>query len=202
MNFIEVYDNALSPELCKEIINYFEECPDDLKHKGQIYGENHDDVRVDKSYKDSTDVWMDFNNWLEPDKILASRLLPHIEKYREKYKEIDNVAVWELSSLYNLQKYEPGQGYHNPHCENMDGPSVRILAWMFYLNTVTDKGGTYFTNYDYTTEAVEGRLVIWPAYWTHTHHGVMTETQTKYIATGWYDFQNKFSFEDMINAVS
>ena len=110
--------------------------------------------------------------------------------------------VWKLSSLYNLQKYEPGQGYHNPHCENMDGPSARILAWMFYLNTVTDKGGTYFTNYDYTTEAVEGRLVIWPAYWTHTHHGVMSETQTKYIATGWYDFQNKFSFEDMINAVS
>ena len=35
MNFIEVYDNALSPELCKEIINYFEECPDDLKHQGQ-----------------------------------------------------------------------------------------------------------------------------------------------------------------------
>ena len=30
----------------------------------------------------------------------------------------------------------------------------------------------------------------------------MSETQTKYIATGWYDFQNKFSFEDMINAVS
>ena len=43
MNFIEIYDNALTPEMCKDIINYFEECPDDLKHKGQIYGENHDD---------------------------------------------------------------------------------------------------------------------------------------------------------------
>ena len=24
MNFIEIYDNALTPEMCKDIINYFE----------------------------------------------------------------------------------------------------------------------------------------------------------------------------------
>ena len=142
---------------------------------------------------------MNFHNWTEPDKILASTLLTYIGKYREKYKEIDNVATWELAELYNLQRYKPGQGYHNPHCENMDGPSVRILAWMFYLNTVTDNGGTRFTNWDITTDAVEGRLVIWPAYWTHTHHGVMSETQTKYIATGWYDFVNKLNLNDLFN---
>ena len=200
MNFIEVYDNALAPELCKEIIEYFEECPDDLKRKGQIYGRDYNDIKVDKDYKDSTDVWMNFHNWTEPDKILASTLLTYIQKYREKHNEIDNVSPWELSELYNLQKYEPGQAYHSPHCENVDGPSPRILAWMFYLNTVTDKGGTHFTNWDITTDAVEGRLVIWPAYWTHTHHGVMSETQTKYIATGWYDFVNKVSLDDIFNA--
>ena len=199
MNFIEVYDNALSPELCKEIINYFEECPDNLKHQGQIYGEDHHDIKVDKDYKDSTDIWMNFHNWTEPDKIIASTLLTYIGKYREKYKEIDNVATWELAELYNLQRYKPGQGYHNPHCENMDGPSVRILAWMFYLNTVTDNGGTHFTNWDITTDAVEGRLVIWPAYWTHTHHGVMSETQTKYIATAGSDFVNKLKLNDLLN---
>ena len=110
MNFIEVYDNALSPELCKEIINYFEECPDNLKHQGQIYGEDHHDIKVDKDYKDSTDIWMNFHNWTEPDKIIASTLLTYIGKYREKYKEIDNVATWELAELYNLQRYKPGQG--------------------------------------------------------------------------------------------
>ena len=144
---------------------------------------------------------MDFNNWTEPDKILASRLLPHIEQYRKAFREVDNVSVWELEALYNLQKYNPGQGYHAPHCENMDGPSPRILAWMVYLNTVNDKGGTYFTNYDVTTDAVEGRLVIWPAYWTHTHHGVTSETETKYIATGWYEFKNKIDLGDLINAI-
>ena len=50
-----------------------------------------------------------------------------------------------------------------------------------------------------TTDAVEERLVIWPAYWTHEHHGLMSETQTKYIATGWYDFVNKLNLNDLFN---
>ena len=58
---------------------------------------------------------------------------------------------------------------------------------MFYLNTVTDDGGTYFSNYDLTLDAVEGRLVIWPAYWTHFHKGIVSASQEKYIATGWYE---------------
>jgi len=39
-----------------------------------------------------------------------------------------------------------------------------------------------------TVSAEEGKMVIWPAYWTHVHHGVVSTTQTKYIATGWFEF--------------
>ena len=63
-----------------------------------------------------------------------------------------------------------------------------MMVWHIYLNTVTDGGGTHYTQYNKTIDAVEGRLVIWPAYWTHFHHGVVSKTQTKYIATGWYNF--------------
>ena len=64
------------------------------------------------------------------------------------------------------------------------------MAWMIYLNTVTDEGGTYFDSYDKTLEAKEGRLVIWPAFFTHTHKGVVSKTQTKYIATGWFSLES------------
>mgnify|MGYP001253549513 FL=1 len=59
---------------------------------------------------------------------------------------------------------------------------------MFYLNDVPD-GGTNFPTYNMTTDAVEGRLVLWPPYWTHAHHGIVSHTQVKYIATGWFAFQ-------------
>jgi hypothetical protein len=59
---------------------------------------------------------------------------------------------------------------------------------MFYLNTVVDGGGTRFPSYDLTVNAEEGKLLIWPAYFTHIHHGVVSKTQTKYIATGWFTY--------------
>ena len=68
------------------------------------------------------------------------------------------------------------------------------MVWMIYLNTVTKDGGTYFSNYDKTINAVQGRLVIWPAYWTHTHRGVISTEQIKYIATGWFDTEAAFKF--------
>ena len=67
---------------------------------------------------------------------------------------------------------------------------MRVLVWMFYLNDVND-GGTRFTNYNKIINATKGRLVLWTPYWTHTHHGIISRTQTKYIATGWYSFINR-----------
>ena len=66
--------------------------------------------------------------------------------------------------------------------------SNRMLVWMFYLNSIKQGGGTRFQNYDRITNAVEGRLVIWPAGWTHVHHGIVSKTESKYIVTGWYAF--------------
>ena len=31
----------------------------------------------------------------------------------------------------------------------------------------------------------KGLTVIWPAEWTHTHRGIASMTQDKYIVTGW-----------------
>ena len=38
--------------------------------------------------------------------------------------------------------------------------------------------------------AKTGSTLIWPATWTHTHKGVISKTQTKYIITGWYSYYN------------
>ena len=70
---------------------------------------------------------------------------------------------------------------------NIDSIS-RVLAWMFYLNDVTDKGGPRFPRHNLTLKARAGDLYIWPAYFTHSHHGIASPTQVKYIATGWVNF--------------
>ena len=63
------------------------------------------------------------------------------------------------------------------------------LVYMLYLNTVTDGGGTEFIHQKIITNAEKGKLVIWPADFTHLHRGIVSPTEIKYIATGWLDIK-------------
>tara|TARA_B100000131_G_scaffold174471_1_gene168564 strand:+ start:982 stop:1560 length:579 start_codon:yes stop_codon:yes gene_type:complete len=186
-DFIKIYDNVLSSYQCKEIIKWTEN--QDLK-KGRLV--NKDIIKVDLKYKSSWDVPYEktiFSNKTFIDLMICDALGKCTSNYRESYPGIDNLNPWDVSDHYNIQKYNPGDGFFSLHCENGGGKTIsRVLAWMIYLNTVTDKGGTYFSCYNKTLKAKEGRLVIWPAYFTHHHKGVVSKTQTKYIATGWYEF--------------
>ena len=58
---------------------------------------------------------------------------------------------------------------------------------MLYLNTVNDKGGTEFPFQNKIFFAKKGRLIIWPAEFTHPHKGIISPTEEKYIVTGWFE---------------
>ncbi len=185
-NFIEVFDNALSSEDCKYIIDYMN--TSDLMKAGNV--STPEGEGVVENYKISTEMGIDVQEINPINDIISSSLLFQINKYKELHPQLEQLAKWGVQEKYNLQKYEPNQAYFKLHCENaglVDGMK-RVLAWMFYLNTVTDDGGTYFDNYDLTLNAVEGRCVIWPAYWTHMHRGIVSKTESKYIVTGWFSF--------------
>ena len=196
-NFIEIYDNALTTEQCKYIIDFMNK--DGVLIEGAV--NKGKGAEVCKEDKDSWDIPMDIDNkkpdHLDPkhmdtykkiNKIIIDSLFKFLGKYKRTHPQIELISSWRLHERYNLQKYYPNQGFKKVHCEVMNQrASLRIGAWMFYLNDVDD-GGTYFDNYDLSLEAKEGRLVVWPSYWTHCHRGIISKTKTKYIATGWLRF--------------
>ena len=61
----------------------------------------------------------------------------------------------------------------------------RAMVYMTYLNDVTEGGGTMFYHQNVTTKAVKGKTLIFPAAYTHLHKGEISQTQHKYILTGW-----------------
>lgn len=187
MDFIEVYDNAVTPIDCQSIIKYFEARKQ--SHKRGTIGPK---GKLDRKKKDTWELPdTKFSNMTSIEKALYQGIVYGTKEYMKKYPAIvGHLASWNVENGFNLQKYNPKCAYFVPHCEHSSiTHGHRMLVWMIYLNTVTDGGGTKFTCYDREVNAVEGRLVIWPSGWTHTHHGVVSNTQSKYIATGWYAFK-------------
>lgn len=181
-NFISTFDHALSEEECKQIIHEFE----DSKEK-QIEGRVGNNL-IKIGTKKSTDITYNFKDSSLTTKIISKSLQKYVKVYINEYPELNNhVGDWTTCDYYNVQRYKPQEGYFKTHCEVVDIKSAsRILVWMFYLNSV-ENGGTLFPQYEIGIRAIQGRLVIWPAYWTHLHKGQISQTQTKYITTGWYN---------------
>ena len=95
----------------------------------------------------------------------------------------------------NVQKYlRASGGYHHWHSEiypqNASCESLhRALLFQFYLNDVDSGGETEFYYQQRKIEARQGRLVIAPAGFTHSHKGHVATSGDKYIVTSWILFQ-------------
>ena len=191
-NFVEIYKNAISSDDCKIIIDDINSCCLLPGTMGGVVNPEMKDLLVSPRY---------FTDHSPVSLIIANSLESCKEEYIKKHPQLNRIHKWDVNDAYNLQKYNPGQGYHISHCENAGGSSLmRVLAWMIYLNTVNSGGTTSFDNYNIQTTSVEGSLLIWPAFWTHFHHGVVSSTETKYIATGWCSYSDP-TLESMLFAL-
>lgn len=110
--------------------------------------------------------------------------------YKETfYDAFQGFASMRMSEPFNVQKYEKNEFYSRWHCENNghEAFQTRVLAFMTYLNTVDEGGETEFMYQNMVTKPIQGKTLVWPAYYTHTHRGRPALHQNKYIITGWVE---------------
>ncbi len=174
--------------VCDQLIDLFE------SHKqfqfSGLTGPSINNNGVYVNSKDSTDInSASFVNIGIDLSFYENSLWECLDLYNEK---LPASAVFKYGILtpWNIQKYNPGGGFKIWHSERgADDICIRRhLVFMTYLNDVTDEGGTAFLHQNLTLTPKKGLTVIWPADWTYTHKGVVSNTQTKYIATGWLSF--------------
>ena len=120
---------------------------------------------------------------------------PELSDYIEQLNSMisDYLSYWspgeqhKIMTEFNIQSYAPGEGFTDWHHERGTTEGIigeRSLVFMTYLNTVPD-GGTHFKHQQLKVEAESGKTVIWPADFTHTHCGEVSDTDQKHIVTGW-----------------
>jgi hypothetical protein len=178
-DFIGIYDHALTPEQCVHILQRFEA-------SGKLVrGRTGNGVDVAK--KDSWDLTITQHpEWQDVAGLMAAAVRRHLAQYVDAL-----VGAMYRCGPINLQKYLRGSGgYHHWHSEiypqNASCETLhRVLLFQFYLNDVVDGGETEFLYQGRKVEAREGRLIIAPAGFTHTHKGHVAQSGDKYVATSW-----------------
>ena len=179
-----IYGNFISENLCDEIFKFYNE-NDKLRTAGKIGADN-----INESSKKSTEIVLNPTMFFKLFPGYAKSLDKLLKEYLKMYKFADEVSKFNIYDNIKIQHYKPGEGFYKWHYEN-DGRIhciQRHLVFMTYLNDLED-GGTEFYYQDLKVPAKKGYTIIWPAGWTHTHRGVISDTQNKTIVTGWFDFE-------------
>ena len=172
-NFI--YEGWVDKKVCDDLLRYYDECKY-LQKTSYTDGKHSTDLHLHRMLEKSEDCILQY----------MSQLSDVCEKYFDLFPYA-GVMPCKVSELFNIQRYEPNEGYKVWHWERSDrrGTRDRHLVWMTYLSDNPD-GGTEFEYQNKYVSAEYGKTVIWPADWTHTHRGRVCNTE-KTIITGWID---------------
>jgi len=196
-NFIETYQ--IRNDICDNLIEYYNR-PEVEKAEGSTtFG-------VNKKSKDSMDARVRIDEIKDSPEIqeYVKNLLLCVRLYQEKY-EYCHTSSFGITEDFNIQYYPPSGGYKKWHTERGSSKHPicnRHLVFMTYLNDVYSRGETEFYYQKKKFKSRKGKTLIWPADWTHTHRGIPSHKEEKYIITGWlsyFDSEDYNSIESMKN---
>lgn len=151
----------------------------------------------DKNVKESLDIPCNIDSLIANKDlfIIVNEVWQCVELYIKEFSALENLNIG-LDPFFIIQEYKPPTGgfkkWH--HERGSINVSRRMLTWMVYLNTIHNEGGTEFKYQKIKVNAEEGKILIWPSDFTHTHRGIVAPNETKYIITGWCCFGDESSF--------
>lgn len=189
-NFVGIYDNAISEQMCDQLIEYFEWCqknnrtyarPEEerVKKDDSTILNPADYSEINFSYPNIQNFICDFN-----DKFWSQCYKEYLENY-SVLLDYDKHTIY----TYKVQKTLPSGGYHVWHSEDgTKSHAFRIGVYILYLNDVEEGGETEFLYQSMRVAPKKGRLVIFPSNYPWAHRGNPPLSGVKYILTGWTEF--------------
>ncbi len=180
-SFICIEDGAIPHNLCDQITAGFEGSPGVVA--GRVVDQDGAHV-VNKKVKISADL--DFSKEAGKDSEIDRSLFGLVNLAFQRY--VEQFGVLKAFSIYDtgyfLTRYEKGQGFYDWHIDAGNDATInRLFSCLIYLNTVEEGGETEFFYQKLSIKPVKGRMVLFPASWTHLHRGTMPASEDKYIMT-------------------
>lgn len=206
---IAVFDDVLSEDQCKAFIDFFEDvisnksiftCNslDELDLTEDDLSEITKEVLRNNAYSDGRTQFDDSHLGRADDSLFLNLVSSDLsalaygvlqEAFNTYTTEYPTLRTARISTVdLKMQRTPPGGGYHVWHDERCEwGVDHRQVVWMIYLNDMPEgEAETEFYYQKLRVNPKAGRLVIWPAAYTHVHRGNIVFSQNKYVLTGWF----------------
>ena len=185
-NFIGSW-NINDDNLCNNIVKIFEENTILHQKGGTSQG-------IDERVKKSIDIGIDpidlnkkeFNDI----KVYLNKLYECYQDYKTQWPYLKKSLEIVDIPTFNIQKYDRNKGHYNGWHVEKDclDTSSRAFVFILYLNDVDKGGETEFLYQNKRISPKEGRMLLWPADWTHIHRGnPPIGKEDKYILSTWLE---------------
>lgn len=185
---IIVIDGLIDDSLCNNFISSTASIWDIVSYDGETIG------GVDTLTKSSRDMGLSvssFHNkgvtWTKEWQDLENGFLAGIHTAVSFYiAEFVQLQIWGSirDTGFQVQKYPKNNGYYRYHIDSFPsthGESNRVLACILYLNDVEYGGETNFPLHNVMIKPKKGRIVLFPATWTHPHESRPALSNDKWI---------------------
>lgn len=187
--FVLTIDNFLTAAECQIYVRYFDDMHEAKMsaNRYQGHGLHNNEVADTQMSMHSEDVVC-----LKGTRELATRFQNRFWEiaYPHYLSEVGILKHYppHSSNFLKMQKTKPAEGYHVFHAEDMSiGDQGRLLTWICYLNDNFEGGETELLYQSMRVKPKKGRLILFPAGFTHTHRGNPPLDGEKYIITGWVE---------------
>lgn len=193
--FVQVFDDVIKEEVCKDIIEVFEKNKDNHRN-GHTAGGYTPQTKITKElYFKFGDCLYKFDDIIHEG--LTKGHFEYVNNLKKHYREYDGWGKNLGDTGYQLQKYIKNEGRYKWHVDSSDSLDyitkygVRKYAFIFYLNDVEEGGETGFLIESIkNTKPKAGRLLIFPTTDQYVHCGHMPKSNDKYMITGWLHTKN------------
>ena len=170
-DFIRVYDDGLDPQVCQDLITFFENHPN--KVPGTVWNNELQRRAVDLSVKKALQVRLEDGS--SEDRMFAQVVGDNLQRFAAEMEYYPKVAGV-TDTGYDMKRYDANDGFYAWHCDHF------LITMIFYLNDVEEGGETEFV-FDYKVAPKEGRVLIFPSSFVYPHRGIMPVSGPKYTVT-------------------
>ncbi|MBS0591703.1 MAG: 2OG-Fe(II) oxygenase [Proteobacteria bacterium] len=176
-NYVQWYDDALSPEFCAQMLDAFRQMPQFQTPNGRGYH---------TALTDS--AWIELNIQPHADKAFLGFFHAQIDRYLAAYNArlpmLLPVPSRPTLEDLRIKRYqvEAGHGFQ-PHFDAGDKYANRYMVFLWYLNDVAEGGETEFPDLGIKVQPRAGRLLMFPPYWMFQHFAHKPVSNDKYIVS-------------------